>query len=116
MSGKLILKLSFYFSITSVFLLLSVRVIQSRRHSEEDLCLDIAHSTLLVYWHSSFLPNLRNEHAMALPVCLLGLGCLVLSAGLSHRQHRSSLPAFYISLSTVDMHRGGWADWVTNNL
>ena len=49
---------------------------------------------------------LGTEHTISLPVCLLGLVGLILSAGLSHRQHRSPLPAFYISLSII-----GYASW-----
>ena len=49
---------------------------------------------------------LGTEHTLSLPVCLFGLTSLLLSAVLSHRQHDSTLPAFYISLSII-----GYATW-----
>ena len=49
---------------------------------------------------------LGTEHTISLPVCLFGLTSLLFSAVLSHRQHDSTLPAFYISLSII-----GYATW-----
>ena len=51
------------------------------------------------------------EHALYIPVCLVGIGSLGTAAFLAHRRHQSILPSLYIVLSII-----GYALWWLGDL
>ena len=51
------------------------------------------------------------EHALYIPICLVGIGSLGIASFLAHRRHQSTLPSLYIVLSII-----GYAFWWLGDL